>query len=69
MTSKLETAHKKLTDQVMDHSGVAGTAIGERKGEPCLVVYLKEKSAGKNVPKTVDGFRVVREITGEMRAL
>jgi hypothetical protein len=68
MDAKLEAAHRDLTERVMDRPGVVGTAIGERGGELCLVVYLKSKQAGRDIPKTLAGFRVVREVTGSIRA-
>jgi hypothetical protein len=40
MDRKLEAALEALTDRVMGWTGVTGTAIGERKGMPCLTVYL-----------------------------
>ena len=67
--SKLESAQRKLTSRVMGRPGVTGTAIGEMGGKPCLKVYVTEKSAGKNVPKSVDGFPVVVEVTGAFKRL
>lgn len=68
MDPELEAAHRELTDRVMGRSGIVGTAIGERDGELCLVVYLKSKKAGRDVPEALGGFRVVREVTGNIRA-
>jgi hypothetical protein len=53
----------------MGRPGVTGTAIGERGGKPCLKVYVSHKDAGKSVPKSVDGFRVVVEVTGTFKRL
>ena len=69
MDSKLEAAHRKLTRQVMDLPGVVGTAIGERKGKPCLLVYLEDRKAGRGLPRDVEGFPVVTEVTGGIRPL
>jgi len=66
---KLEEAHGKLTDRVMGRPGVSGTAIGEHCGKPCLKVYVTDAKAGKSVPRTVGGFRVVIEVTGSFRRL
>jgi hypothetical protein len=64
MDPKLEAAHRELTDRVMGRPGVTGTAIGERGGRPCLKVYVTDDKAGKTLPRTVGGFRVVTEKTG-----
>jgi len=66
--SKLKTAQKKLTDRVMGKPGVSGTAIGERAGKPCLLVYVRDREAERAIPKRVDGVRVVVEVTGEFKA-
>ena len=66
---KLEAAQRKLTARVMGRPGVTGTAIGERGGKPCLKVYVTDKDSGKTLPRTVDGFRVVVEVTGRIRRL
>jgi hypothetical protein len=64
----LRAAHEKLTQQVMGRPGIAGTAVGERRGKPCLLVYLKARNAGKGLPRSVGGFPVVKEVTGDVRA-
>ncbi|MBT8395724.1 MAG: hypothetical protein HKO65_05365 [Gemmatimonadetes bacterium] len=69
MDPKLEAAQRKLTARVMGRPGVTGTAIGERGGKPCLKVYVSERDAGKTLPRTIDGFRVVVEVTGRIRRL
>jgi hypothetical protein len=66
---KLEAAQRKLTNRVMGQPGVTGTAIGERGGKPCLKVYVSDEKAGKTLPRTVDGFRVVIEVTGSFKRL
>jgi hypothetical protein len=68
MDPRLEAAHRKLTDQVMDRPGVMGTAIAERGGSHCLVVYLEDRKAGRGIPRKVGGFPVVKEVTGDIRA-
>lgn len=69
MDPKLQAAHLELTKQIMDRPGVNGTAISERDGEPCIVVYLKTRAAGRDIPGSVEGFRVLKEVTGDIRAL
>jgi hypothetical protein len=65
----LKAAHRQLTAQVMGRRGVAGTAIGEQGGKPCLKVYVSDASAGRSVPKRVGGFPVVVETTGSFERL
>jgi hypothetical protein len=38
---------------------------------PCLKVMLAEKNheTGRKIPQTLDGYPVVTEVTGEIRAL
>jgi hypothetical protein len=69
MDPKLEAAQRKLTSKVMGRPGVSGTAIGERGGKVCLKVYVSDDKAGKNLPRSVDGFRVVVEVTGAFKRL
>jgi hypothetical protein len=69
MDPKLEAAHRKLADRVMGRPGISGIAVGERNGKPCLVVYLANRRAGADLPRTVGGFPVVGEFTGEIRPL
>ncbi|HZD03395.1 MAG TPA: hypothetical protein VE173_00710 [Longimicrobiales bacterium] len=68
MSAKLKEAHRKLTERVMGRPGVAGTAIGTRKGKPCLKVYLERSGAGGDIPARVGGFPVVVEKTGPFRS-
>ena len=69
MDPKLEAAQRELTNRVMGRPGVTGTAVGERGGKPCLKVYVTDDKAGKTLPRTVGGFRVVTEKTGAFKRL
>lgn len=69
MDRKLEAALQALTDRVMGWTGVTGTAIGERKGMPCLTVYLSDPRIKERLPKTLDGFPVVAKVSGPFKAL
>ncbi len=69
MPDDIKAAQRKLTAKVMGKAGVSGTAIGEKNGKPCLKVYVSDSKAGRSVPKTVAGFRVVVEVTGAFRRL
>lgn len=65
----LEAARRELTAKVMGRKGVSGTAVGERRGKPCLKVYLSDESARAGIPKSVGGFPVVVETTGPFKRL
>ena len=69
MADDLKAAHRELTARVMGRPGVSGTAIGERRGKPCLKVYVRDASAGRTVPKRVGGYPVVVETTGSLERL
>jgi hypothetical protein len=63
----LDAARRELTDKVMGKPGVSGTAVAERGGKPCLVVYVSDAKGEKAVPASVGGFRVVVERSGPFR--
>ena len=73
MTAK-KTAQEVLkenTDRWMAIPGVVGTGIGEYKGQPCikLLVIEQGEQVKKRIPSQVEGFPVIVEVTGEIRAL
>ena len=65
----LDAARKELTRQVMGRPGVSGTAVGQRRGKPCLLVYVSDREAGRSIPREVGGYPVVVETTGSFRRL
>lgn len=67
--SNIAAAQEALTETVMALSGVAGTAVGECDGVPCIKVYLSNSTAEltEEIPDDFGGFPVVTEVTGEMR--
>ena len=62
-------AQEALTGVVMALEGVAGTAVGDCGGESCIKVYLSAASEAleEEIPGEFGGFRVVTEVTGEVR--
>ncbi|MCD6415569.1 MAG: hypothetical protein J7M08_02585 [Planctomycetes bacterium] len=52
-------------------AGVVGVAIGELEGEPCVRILVEKKTDDlmKRIPSEVEGFPVVVNETGEIRAL
>lgn len=67
MTSGIQEARQELTDRIIDRDGVSGTAIGERDGSPCLLVYVTDSGAAGGIPGKFRGFPVVVEETGTFR--
>ncbi len=67
----IEVVLKKHTDKLMAIPGVVGTAQGLYKDKPCIKVYVTKKTAEikRKIPKTIEGFYVDVEVTGEFHAL
>ena len=68
---RIEDVLKEYTDEWMAIPGVVGTAIGEFKGKPCIKVLIRKKTneLTKRIPARVEGFVVVIQETGKIRAL
>jgi hypothetical protein len=62
---------KKHTKDLMSMPGVVGTGQGLCEGKPCIKVFVIEKTPDldQKIPKTLDGYPVVIEETGEIKAL
>ncbi len=62
---------KEHTDEWMSIPGVVGTAIGEFEDKPCIKVFVAKETREltQKIPSEVEGFPVVIEETGEIRAL
>ena len=62
---------KKNTKDLMSVHGVVGTGQGLCEGKPCIKVFVIEKTPDldQKIPKTLDGYPVVVEETGEIKAL
>lgn len=67
----MERARRQVTRKVMGMTGVVGTAIGLRRGKPCIKVYVENDDAGlrRQLPRTAAGVPVDVEVTGGMRRL
>src|SRR6266581_5506968 len=57
------------TDSLMALPGVVGTALGLCDGERCIKVLLADANPGTKgrIPTTLEGYRVVVEVTGTIR--
>ena len=67
----IEQVLEKHTDELMSIKGVVGTAIGECDGKPCIKVFVSKKTPEleKQIPSTLEGYRVSVEESGEFKAL
>ena len=65
----IRAAHDKLTRDVIDLPGVAGTSVGISSGKPCLTVHVEKKDGRllRRIPSMVKGFPVVVEESGRFR--
>lgn len=57
---------EKYETELMELPGVVGVAIGECEENPCLKVYVEEKTAAldEKIPDKLDGFNVDVEVSG-----
>jgi hypothetical protein len=62
---------KEHTIELMSLPGVVGTAQGLCDGKPCIKVFVIEKTPelDQRIPDTLEGYPVMVEETGEIRAL
>lgn len=62
---------EKHTDDWMEIPGVIGTGEGKSVGKPCIVIFMQSNSESikKKIPKKVDGFKVIFQETGEVKAV
>lgn len=67
----IEAVLKEHTERLMSLPGMVGTAIGACDGKPCIkVLVVKETPELVNqIPRTLEGYPVVIEETGEIRPL
>jgi hypothetical protein len=51
--------------------GVVGVAEGETSGEPCIIVYVAERTPGVTgrIPSELEGWPVLVRESGEFQAL
>ena len=67
----IEDTLERHTAELMSVPGVVGTAEGLCDGEPCIRVFVVERTAeiDRSVPESIEGYKVVVEESGEVRAL
>jgi hypothetical protein len=67
----IQQVQQEHTDEWMAIPGVVGTAISQCDGKPCILVLTaaNPEHIKKRIPATVEGYPVVVQYTGEIRAL
>ena len=71
MTEKtIKEVLEEHTDNLMSFSGVVGTGQGICNDKPCIKVYVSQKTSelDKKIPKYLDGYKVIIEVIGKIRA-
>ena len=69
--SHLETVLRRCVDELTSLPGVVGAAEGQQAGRPCIRVFVETNDAEgtKRIPSEFEGYPVVVERHGELRAL
>lgn len=70
-SNTIEEVLQQHTGAWMGLPGVQGTALGKLHGQPCIVVYVAQTTEELKaaIPRSVEGYPVHLEQTGEFRAL
>jgi hypothetical protein len=70
MRRPIEAVQASHTDSLMRIPGVVGTAIGLCDGMPCIKVLVVRATpeVRKAVPDSLEGYRVILDETGTVRA-
>ena len=71
VTKSIEEALRDHTEELMSLPGVTGTAQGLCDDEPCIKVYVIKQTPelDEKIPDTLEGYKVVVEEIGEIKAL
>jgi hypothetical protein len=67
----IEQVQQDHTDAWMAIPGVIGTAIGQCKGKPCILILTASNPSQvrRKIPSVVEGYPVVIQYSGEIHAL
>lgn len=68
---KIEAVLREHTKKLMSLSGVVGTAQGLCDNKPCIKIYVIKRTPelDEKIPDILEGYPVIIEETGEIRAL
>ena len=71
MSPRIDQVLQTHRDEWLSIPGVVGTAIGQRRGKPCIRVLVarRTKEIATRIPGKVDGYPVLVEETGPLRGL
>lgn len=71
MSPPIDQVLRAHRDEWLAIPGVQGTAIGLKRGKPCILVLVahRTKEVAARIPRKVDGYAVVVEESGRFRAL
>lgn len=64
----VEAVLREHVDALTATPGVTGAAVGERADRPCIRVFTSG-APGRPLPRELDGYPVVVEEVGELRAV
>jgi hypothetical protein len=67
----IEAVVRQHAAALMAIPGVVGVAQVQRDGRPCIAVYVAEKTPelAQKIPATLEGYPVIIEVIGEIKAL
>ena len=67
----IQQVQQEYTDAWMALPGVIGTAIGRHENRPCILILTETDNdrIRENIPQTVEGYPVVIQHAGNVRAL
>jgi len=67
----IEQVLNEHTNEWMAIPGVVGTAIGQSRGKPCILIFtsLNPAELSSKIASIVEGYPVLIEQTGDIRAL
>ena len=70
MQRSIQAVMDKYTTTLMSIPGVVGAALGESSGEPCIKVFVAQRTSEvvEQIPTSLEGYPVAVEETGEFRA-
>jgi hypothetical protein len=69
MESAIANVLRRLGPALLEIEGVQGYGIGRNStGDDAIVVYLLEAASGTAVPDELEGFPVLKRVTGIIKA-
>lgn len=70
-TPTIQQVLEAHTDEWMAMPGVVGVGIGQVEGLPCIKIFVDRPrpELTAKIPSTLDGYRILVDAVGEIRAL